>query len=272
MGQPRHFGRHEVSILHDGYFEAPSGVLTHVAGEQARRETVRRWGSQTIRIVVNCFLLRGPDGITLVDAGTGTAWGEAYGHARTALRDLGIAPTDVRRVLLTHLHGDHALGLVDGDLSYFPNAEIVIPAADLAHFADEAKRTVTPKARQGGFDIAAALQHLYAGLIRTAEPGPVLPGIDLVALPGHTYGHGGYLIEDPARSLLLWGDALHLAAFQAADPEIGLAYDLDGAMAANTRRDILARAARKGWAVSGGHIEGFKSVRESGSGYELAGT
>jgi len=270
MDQPRHFGRYAVSILHDGYFEAPAGVLTHASGEQMRRETVRRWGSPTIRIPVNCFLLSGPDGITLVDAGTGTAWGEAYGHARAALRDLSIAPADVRRILLTHLHGDHALGLVDGDMPYFPNAEIVIPATDLAHFADEAKRAATPKARQGGFDITAALQHLYAGRIRTAEPGPAWPGIELVALPGHTYGHGGYLIEDPARSLLLWGDALHLAAFQAADPGIGLAYDLDGAMAANTRRDILARAAREGWVVSGGHIEGFRSVRQNGDGYELA--
>ena len=96
-----------------------------------------------------------------------------------------------------------------------------------------------------------------------------MPGIALVALPGHTCGHGGYLIDDAASALLLWGDALHLGAFQAADPEIGLAYDLDGATAARTRRDILARAAREGWVVSGGHIEGFRSVRESGNSYEL---
>ena len=157
MAEPRRFGRYEVSILHDGWFEAPAGVLTHTAGVQARRETVRRWGAPTIRIPVNCFLLRGEDGITLVDAGTGTAWGEAYGHARTALRDLGVAPPDVRHVLLTHLHGDHALGLVDGEAPYFRNAEIVLPAADLAHFGDEAQRAATPKARQGGFDVAATL-------------------------------------------------------------------------------------------------------------------
>lgn len=270
MDQPRRFGCYEVSILHDGWFEAPAGVLTHIAGEQARRETVRLWGAPTIRIPVNCFLLRGEGGIALIDAGTGTAWGKAYGHARSLLRDLGIAETDVRRVLLTHLHGDHALGLVDGEMPYFPEAEIVIPAADLAHFGDEEKRAATPKARQGGFDIAATLQRLYAGRIRPGEPGLVLPGIELVALPGHTYGHGGYLIHDPANGLLLWGDTLHLGAFQAADPEIGLAYDLDGATAAATRRDILARAVRERWIVSGGHIEGFRSVSESGDGYDLA--
>jgi glyoxylase-like metal-dependent hydrolase (beta-lactamase superfamily II) len=267
---PRRFGHYDVSILHDGFYEAPSEVLTHTAGEAARRDAIAQWGLPKLRIPVNAFLLQGPDGITLVDAGTGTAWGDAYGHARAALQGLGVEPGQIRRVLVTHLHGDHALGLVDGDKPYFPEAEIIVPAADLAFFGDEAKRAATPQNRQGGFGIAATLKRLYAGQMRPAEPGSVLPGIELMALPGHTYGHGGYLIEGEARSLLLWGDALHLSSLQATDPDIGIVYDLDGAMAAHTRRVILDRAHRGGWIVSGGHIEGFATVGKRGSGYELA--
>lgn len=44
----------------------------------------------------------------------------------------GIQPDDVSRVILTHIHGDHALGLIDGDRPYFPKAEIWVPEADLA--------------------------------------------------------------------------------------------------------------------------------------------
>ena len=142
---PRRFGRYDVSILHDGFFEAPSDVLTHTAGEAARQRALEQWGRPKIRIVVNCFLLRAPDGITLVDAGTGTSWGKAFGHARTALRAMSVEPDQVGRVLITHLHGDHALGLVDGELPYFPKAEISVPGTDLAHFGDEAKRAATPK-------------------------------------------------------------------------------------------------------------------------------
>lgn len=270
MGQPpRRFGRYEVSILGDGFFEAPSDVLTHTAGEAARQQALGQWSSPNIRIVVNCFLLRGPGGITLVDAGTGTSWGDAFGHARAAMAAMAVEPGQVERVLLTHLHGDHALGLFDGALPYFPKAEVIVPGIELAHFGDQEKRAATPKARQGGFDIAAALQRLYAGRIRIAGPGTILPGIELIALPGHTYGHSGYLIEDESRSLLLWGDALHLSTLQAADPDVGLAYDLDGATAARTRRDILERSAGSGWVVSGGHVEGFRSVRAIASGYEL---
>lgn len=266
---PRRFGEYDVSILHDGFFEAPVEVLTHIAGEAARQNAIAQWSLPTIRIPVKAFLLDGPDGITLVDAGTGTAWGDAYGYARAALQGLGVEPGQIRRVLITHLHGDHALGLVDGDKPYFPEAEVIVPAADLAFFGDEAKRAVTPKNRQGGFDIAATLKQLYGGRMRPAEPGPLLPGIELMALPGHTYGHSGYLIEDEAHSLLLWGDAVHLQTLQATDPEVGIVYDLDGATAARTRRDILDHAARAGWIVSGGHIEGLATVSKRGNGYEL---
>ncbi|HEV7260881.1 MAG TPA: MBL fold metallo-hydrolase [Bosea sp. (in: a-proteobacteria)] len=266
---PRRFGRYDVSILHDGFFEAPSQVLTHTSGQATRRDAIARWGHPKIRIPVSAFLLQGPDGITLVDAGTGTAWGEAYGYARAALQHRGVEPGQVRRILITHLHGDHALGLVAGDKPYFPEAEIIVPAADLAFFGDEAKRATTPKDRQGGFDIAATLQQLYAGRLRSVDPGTVLPGIELIALPGHTHGHSGYLIGDATRSLLLWGDALHLSSLQAGDPDIGIVYDLDGAAAARTRRDILDRAASQGWIVSGGHIEGFATVGTRGNGFEL---
>jgi glyoxylase-like metal-dependent hydrolase (beta-lactamase superfamily II) len=262
-------GRYNVTILHDGIFEAPSEVLTHVAGEQAREQAIAALGRPTIRIVVNCFALRDASGLTLVDAGTGTSWGDAYGHARRALSALGTTPDQVDRVLITHLHGDHALGLFDGDKPYFPKAEILVPEIDLAHFADAAKRAATPKARQSGFDIAATLLRLYDGRVRAAAPGSVMPGIELVPLPGHTHGHAGYLIADRARSLLLWGDALHLQSLQAADPDIGLVYDLDGETAARSRRTVLDRAAGEGWLVSGGHVEGIREVRRGAGGYEI---
>lgn len=267
---PRRFGRYDVSILHDGFYEAPVDVLTHASEPEARERAIKAWGAPTLRIVVNCFLLRGPDGITLVDAGTGTSWGAAYGHARTGLEAMGIARGDVDRVLITHLHGDHALGLFDGNEPYFPNARILVPEADLSFFTDEAKQAQTPENRRGGFAIAATLRRLYGARVEAiAGPEEVLPGIRIIPLPGHTHGQSGYLIGDDAHSLLIWGDALHLETLQAADPDVGLVFDLDGATAVKTRRDVLARASHEGWIVAGGHVEGFKTVRPIDEAYEL---
>lgn len=266
--QSRRIGAYEVSILHDGVFEAPLDVLIHAGGAAARDAAVARWGKPKVSIVVNCFALKGADGITLVDAGTGPSWGEAMGHAPAAMVARGIAPEQVARVLITHLHGDHALGLFDGDRARFPNAEIILPEADFGFFGDEANRGRTPEKKQGGFAIAAALKRHYSGRIRGVT-GAAHPGIALIALPGHTFGHSGYLIEGQGESLLLWGDALHLSDLQASDPEIGFVYDFDAATALASRRVILERAEREGWLVSGGHVEGFRRVVKKGAGYEL---
>lgn len=266
--ETRRIGAYDVSILQDGIFEAPLEVLIHAGGEAARDAAVALWGQPRVSIVVNCFALKGPDGVTLVDAGTGPSWGPAMGHAPAAMAAAGIDPVEVRQVLITHLHGDHVLGLFDGDAPRFPQAEIIVPETDLGFFGNEANRARTPENRRGGFAVAASLQQHYAGRIRTVT-GAVRPGVTLIPLPGHTLGHSGYLIEGEGETLLLWGDALHLSDLQASAPDIGFVYDFDAATALASRRAVLARAEREGWFVSGGHIEGFRRVVKKGAGYEL---
>lgn len=267
--QSRRIGAYEVQVLHDGIFEAPLDVLIHADGEAARDEAVARWGKRKISITVNCFALKGPDGITLIDAGTGPSWGAAMGHAPASMAAAGITPENVAHVLITHLHGDHALGLFDGDRPFFPNAEIIVPETDFGFYGDEANRARTPEKKQGAFAITASLKKLYAGRIRSVPASEVRPGIALIPLPGHTFGHAGYLIEGADESLLLWGDALHLSDLQASDPDIGFIYDFNAATALASRRGILERAAHENWLVSGGHVEGFRRVIKTGAGYEL---
>jgi glyoxylase-like metal-dependent hydrolase (beta-lactamase superfamily II) len=269
--QPAHrFGPYDVFLLWDGVFEAPLDSITHTEGEPARDRAIAAWGQPKISIDVNCFALRGPGGVTLIDAGTGTAWGPAYGHARAALDGIAIAPGQVDRVLLTHVHGDHALGLLgEGDSDYFPHAEVLVPAADWAFYADPQNRLGLPKARQSAFDILEKLQHAYGDRIRPASGADLPPGIDLLPMPGHTPGHAGYLIHDVAAPLLIWGDVLHVAGLQAADPDVGLIYDLDGALAARSRHAALDQASREGWIVTGGHITGFGRVQAAEGGYQI---
>jgi glyoxylase-like metal-dependent hydrolase (beta-lactamase superfamily II) len=263
------FGRYETHILHDGLFEAPADVLTHTGGEAARQQAVERLGSATIRVDVNCFLLRDADGITLVDAGAGTAWGPAFGAARIALRAAGIAPEQVDRVLLTHLHEDHALGLFDDMAPAFPRAAIWVPQADLAFFSDPRMRDATPDARRGGFVLAERVRQTYGDRVRGIPDGTVLDGIDTVSLPGHTPGHTGYLLRSDGDSLLIWGDALHLEQLQPVDPEIGLVFDLDPALAARTRRAILEQATQERWIIAGSHVSGFMRAEKTADAFRL---
>ena len=55
--------------------------------------------------IVNCYLLRGADGWTLVDTGLNTA--AARPRWQSALATLDIKPADIKKIVLTHMHPDH---------------------------------------------------------------------------------------------------------------------------------------------------------------------
>lgn len=262
------FGSRDILLFGDGIFEAPAEVISHRGGEEKRGAAIAAFGQPTIRIDCHLFAFADGDDFTLIDAGGGPAMGAAFGRARVAMRAEGIAPEAVRRVLLTHIHSDHALGLLEGAGAYFPRTEVIVPQAELAFFTDPAAKAALPEARRGAFAIAERVIAAYDGRIRAVPEGPVLEGIALKSLPGHTPGHSGYLLSDGDRRLMIWGDVLHLGALQAADPDIGLIYDLDPAEAARSRRQALDQAAMENWLVAGGHI-GFSTVVKDGDGYRL---
>jgi N-acyl homoserine lactone hydrolase len=138
-------------------------------------------------------LLRGDGRVVLVDAG---GFGVRAPLAR-ALADRGIAPADVTDVLLTHVHYDHAVNAL-----LFPRAALWIAAADL----DWARE------REPGFD---PVPELYAAALdrsprtrRIEGDGPVLPGIDAIAAPGHTPGCVAYRVASADGTIIFAGDAV----------------------------------------------------------------
>lgn len=84
--------------------------------------------------VIATALLHGPRGVALVDPGPSTTWAGLLAQ----LRARGIAPADVRAVLITHIHLDHAgaAGLAAGAL---PNATFFVHERGAAHMADPSK-------------------------------------------------------------------------------------------------------------------------------------
>lgn len=55
--------------------------------------------------VVNAYVIVAPEGLTLIDPGWSYEPSETV--LRTTLSTLGAAPSDVRRILVTHQHWDH---------------------------------------------------------------------------------------------------------------------------------------------------------------------
>jgi glyoxylase-like metal-dependent hydrolase (beta-lactamase superfamily II) len=104
--------------------------------------------------------------------------GPMLGDLARNIAALGVQPDAISTVLLTHLHPDHAQGLLDdAGNSAFPNAEIVLHEDELAFWTndDESARATTE--RQDHFTQARAAIAAYRERLRTTCGGEVLPEI-----------------------------------------------------------------------------------------------
>src|ERR1700740_3503257 len=121
---------------------------------------------------------RGPGGAVLVDTGCGgpdewlSDWRVVNRSVADALAGLDMTPADIGLVINTHLHFDHC-----GQNSVFRHAPHYVQRAELARAERDDPELC------GWFDFMNARWELLDG---DAE---ILPGLEVVATPGHTEGH-----------------------------------------------------------------------------------
>ena len=84
--------------------------------------------------VIATAVLRGPNGLTLVDPGPASC----LDTLRQSLVDHGFALADVRELLLTHIHLDHA-GAAGSIVKQNPDVEVYVHEQGAPHMVDPAK-------------------------------------------------------------------------------------------------------------------------------------
>lgn len=155
--------------------------------------------------MINSFALVDDDGsVTLVDCGLA----KAPPRIVAGLAAIGKTPADVTRIVLTHVHQDHAGGAADmarttgaavavhGDDATFAETGTAPPLDRTFLFARLSSRM--PEHRSSPF---AVTQRLADGDLL-----PVGGGLRVVHTPGHSPGHVS-LLHEPTR-VLITGDAL----------------------------------------------------------------
>lgn len=145
-----------------------------------------------------------------------------------ALQAAGYSTDQVDVVVLTHMHGDHIGGLMNGGAPTFPNARYVTGRVEFDAWST---------AENEGFD--NNVKPLADHMTFLEDGGSVASGLTAVAAFGHTPGHMTYMVESDGKQLMLGADFANHYVWSLAHPEWEVKFDQDKSAAAATRKTLL---------------------------------
>jgi glyoxylase-like metal-dependent hydrolase (beta-lactamase superfamily II) len=261
-----------VTTVNDGTYQASFDMIVGVDHKECERIESAAFRVLPPLMTMNTFLLQLGGKLVLIDAGSGVTMGPTLGKQVANLAAMGVAPTDIDAVLITHLHEDHMNGLIDGQgAAIFPRAEIVINEAELRFHDDPTSPSRAPEEARKFFAQSKAALAPYRQRIRTVKDGPVMPGVTAVTQPGHTPGQTAWLVESKGDAALIMGDILHMPTLQLAAPQAGMVFDIDREQAAATRRRALEWVTKDRLRVAGIHFDfpAFGHIARAGDAYRF---
>jgi glyoxylase-like metal-dependent hydrolase (beta-lactamase superfamily II) len=265
-------GDFTVTAVSDGHLNSNHDVILGLDRAESERLTGIPYG-QPVPLDVNSFLIRHGDRLMLSDAGSGHTMGPTLGKLPQNLRAIGVAPEQIDVLLLTHLHPDHSLGLVDEQgRAVFPKAEVIVHEVEAEFWLDRTPQPDDSERVTRNTKAQRMVTAPYRDRIRRIKDGEVLPGITAMLRPGHTPGHTNWLIHSGNDRLAIWGDIVHLASVQLRRPDATLVFDVAPQIARATRERVLDWAASERLCVAGAHLPspGFGRITRSQSGYAYA--
>lgn len=262
-------GNVEIEGLSDGILKTSLDLV--IGMDRAKADSLVG-GTQngSLYIPVNNFLLRRGDKIILIDAGAGNTMQPTLGKLPENLRAAGVEPAAVTHIVMTHLHPDHANGLVDdAGAPHYPNAEIVVHETEADFWTRPDVESDEDRVKKNRARTAINLKP-YRDRIRRVRDGEDFLGFMPVLAPGHTPGHTCWLLAaGNGGGFMALGDVVHLSAIQISHPDTALTYDLDKDLAVKSRKRILDMAASEHLAIAGAHVNapGFGYVVRKGASF-----
>jgi len=156
------------------------------------------------------------------------------------LRAMGIAPRDIKKVVLTHLHIDH-----DGGLAHFPNTEILVEAGEFQRARGMLGRIrgYLPNRWPKGFDpTPIQLESQPFGPFARSRHLTQAGDVTVVATPGHTANHISVVAQDDGLTYFLAGDTSYNQALMIAGKPDGVNVGKDVSLSTLASIRVLSKS------------------------------
>lgn len=261
-------GEIEIFSLVENRFKIDGGAMFGVVPKTIWEKLVHCDEKNRVDLDVNLLLVKTKDKNILIDTGIGDALTDRmrkiYGMEKKSnlsegLAMFGMKPEDIDVVVLTHLHLDHAGGVVrfneKGEkVPAFPNAKHIVQSQEWNDALVPDERTLVTYFPENCFVLEETK------LVETVDgEEEIEPGIKVIHTGGHTRGHQAILIDTGNDKILCPGDILptqnHLKIPYVTSADT---YPMD---TMKVKKEFLERCLNDGWSVAFDHDTEMKLAK-----------
>jgi glyoxylase-like metal-dependent hydrolase (beta-lactamase superfamily II) len=246
-------GGTSIVLIQAGVFTSDAGTLLgpvprvmweHLVADELNPD-------HTLTQALNCLLIETPGGRVLVETGIGERMDEHHRKQRgvrgdpilPSLRAAGFDPGSFDIVAVSHLHFDHAGGLLTADgANAFPRARIVAQADEWSAALGTNPRLVASYEQA---DLRISEQWARPGAADGDEE--LIPGVEVRRTGGHSGGHQAVIVRGREQTVAFIGD-LCMRPWSA-NPKWVTAFDDFPLTSVEVKDALFAEAAEEGWTI-----------------------
>lgn len=270
------FGKFEIFSIVENNFQVDGGAMYGVIPKVIWQRFNPPDADNMLRLDINLLLIKADGKNILIDSGIGDTLSEKqkkiFGIQResgleSGLSALRLSPSDIDMVILTHLHADHAGGVITPDKNQnkvprFPQARHVVQSK-------EWEDAMHPDERTSATYFTSNLKILEENKLLDLVDGEVevTKGIKVTNTGGHTPGHQAVLIEDGDNKIIFAGDVIP-TTYHLKIPYVA-SVDLYPRETMEQKRKILQMCLNDGWGLAFDHDIKMKIGKLEKTGEEI---